>query len=164
MILDTCRRYYQQNLISVSVQHDHISLIYLCWVTYHYQIVVKLVWNIYFKSHLFIKCSHPDSSNRLHRSHMTQYRWGYCSWEYRWGCFEGTLQLLWQNKHSCRSCSVSSKVPSTVLQLQKPQRYCVIWDLCTQSVEIIWMYNKMKCTIKLRLLNYFFFLIPLYTW
>ena len=26
--------------------------------------------------------THPDSTDRLHRSHMTQYRYGYCKLDY----------------------------------------------------------------------------------
>ena len=43
-----------------------------------------------------LSCTHPDSSDRLHRSHITQYHWGYCELQYRWGYYEGTLMLLWQ--------------------------------------------------------------------
>ena len=35
----------------------------------------------------------PD---RLLRSHITQYRYGYCKLEYLWGYYECTLRLLWQ--------------------------------------------------------------------
>ena len=40
--------------------------------------------------------THPDSSNRLRRSHITQYRSSYCKSQYRWGYYEGTLMLVWQ--------------------------------------------------------------------
>ena len=40
--------------------------------------------------------THSDSSDRLRRSHITQYRYGYCKWQYLWGYYEGTLTLLWQ--------------------------------------------------------------------
>ena len=49
----------------------------------------------------------PD---RQRRSHMMQYRWGYCKLEY-WGYFEGTLHLPWQLYRSCSNYSVPSKYP-----------------------------------------------------
>ena len=57
----------------------------------------------------------PD---RLRRSHMMQYCWGYCELEYLWGYFEGTLLLLraWYSCHS--SCSVPSKYPQRYSNLQ----------------------------------------------
>ena len=45
----------------------------------------------------------------LRRSHVTKCCWGYCKFEYLWGYFEGTLQLLWQEFLACSSC----RVPTT---------------------------------------------------
>ena len=43
---------------------------------------------------MHISHTHPYSSNRLHRSHITQYRCGYCKLEYLlrvwWGCADAT--------------------------------------------------------------------------
>ena len=58
---------------------------------------------------LNVQHTQPDSCDQLRRSHMTQYRWGYSKLEYRWGHFEGTLQLLWRECCACSSCSVPSK-------------------------------------------------------
>ena len=58
--------------------------------------------------------THPDSSEWLHRSHMTQYTWGY---------FEGTLQLLWQEYHAWSSCNVSSTVLPTCSSLSGTVSY-----------------------------------------
>ena len=44
----------------------------------------------------YIKYTHPDSSDRLRRSHITQCCCGYCKLQYRWGYYKGTLMLLWQ--------------------------------------------------------------------
>ena len=51
----------------------------------------------------------PD---RLRRSHMMQYPWGYCKLEYHWEYFKGTMQLL----HAWYVCHSNCSVPSAVLQ------------------------------------------------
>ena len=40
--------------------------------------------------------THRDSSDRLLRSHIMQYRCGYCKLEYLWRYYEGTLTILWK--------------------------------------------------------------------
>ena len=40
-----------------------------------------------------IAATHPDSSHRVPRALITQYRCDYCRFK---GTFEGTMQLLWQ--------------------------------------------------------------------
>ena len=42
--------------------------------------------------------THPDSSDRLHRSHMTQYYWGYWKLEYPWG----TLRVFLSHSYIAR--------------------------------------------------------------
>ena len=44
---------------------------------------------------LYKVCAHPDFSNYLHTSHITQYCCGYCMLEYLW-VYSSTLQLPWQ--------------------------------------------------------------------
>ena len=57
----------------------------------------------------------PDSSNRLRRSHMTQYCRGYCKLEYRCGYLEVT----------CSYCDRSTVHAVAAAY----QQYCVIWDV-----------------------------------
>ena len=73
----------------------------------------------------------PDSSDWLYVDLMW---WGYCKLEYHWGYFEGTLQEY----HASSTWSVTSKYPHWHSNLQLPQRYCVIWNLLSQS-GWIWM-------------------------
>ena len=67
----------------------YVSLQYLFW--FRRKQLKKTVSLVFLLRH-----THPDPSDQLCRSHMTQYRWGYCKWEYHWGYIEGTLQLLHQ--------------------------------------------------------------------
>ena len=70
----------------------------------------------YLFCYIFADTTHPDSFDQLHRSHITQYRCGYCKPQYH----KGTMRVLW---HYCdrrlRSyCTHSScKVPSMALPL-----------------------------------------------
>ena len=38
--------------------------------------------------------TYPDSCDRLRRSHIMQYRCGYCKLKYLWGFYEGTLDAI----------------------------------------------------------------------
>ena len=56
------------------------------------------------------ECTHPDFSNRLHRSHITQYHWCYCKMKY----YSATACTV-----PCHGgCSVPSKYP---------QQYSNLW-------------------------------------
>ena len=64
--------------------------------------------------------THPDSSDWLRRSHITQYRCGYCKSQYRSGYYEVTLMLLWQKAEKLLHMQQHQStliVPSRVLRL-----------------------------------------------
>ena len=44
--------------------------------------------------HIETKSTHPDSSDRLRRSIITQYYCGFCKFKYLRGYSDGILQLL----------------------------------------------------------------------
>ena len=63
-------------------------------------------------NHLKVQCTHPDSSNQLRKSYITQHPRGYCKLEYCWGYTAATVTgvlCMLKLQHTL-------KVPSTVLQ------------------------------------------------
>ena len=70
---------------------------------------------------IFVRATHPDSCDWLRRSHITQYRCGYCKSQYHGGYYEGTLTLLWQKAEKLlvhmQKLQTTLIVSSTVLGL-----------------------------------------------
>ena len=61
-----------------------------------------------------IRCTHPNSSDRLCRSHIMYYRCGYCMLEYLWGYYEGTLPLLWHAYQACITLKYPHSTPKGI--------------------------------------------------
>ena len=68
-------------------------LIYQNW-SRHLNFTIEMDQKFLLPSFLFFKVT--NSSNWLHRSHVTQYCCGYYKLEYLWRYYEGTLMLLWR--------------------------------------------------------------------
>ena len=85
--------------------------------------------------------THPNSSDRLCRSHIMQYSCAYCKSYYCWGYYEGTLTLLWQKAEKLMRMQKLQSiliVPSTVLLLAVATLVLHIWDPRSRSGGI-WM-------------------------